>query len=65
MSKRIKLKMNPEIISKASPNFHKIESKAVAGVTPEDIIERNVIAEYRTEEADETELEQSDEETDV
>ena len=44
---RIKIKMRPEIIAKASPNLQNIDAKAVAGVTDEDIIERNVIAEYR------------------
>lgn len=46
-NEHIDLEMKPDIVVKASPTLQKIDAKAVAGVTVEDIIERNVIAEYR------------------
>ncbi len=52
MKNHLKVEMKPEIIAKASPNFQKIDAKAIAGVNAEDIIERNVIAEYNTDEDD-------------
>ena len=53
--KHIKIKMKPEIIVKASPTFEPIDAKAVAGVSADDIIERNVIAQYEApEEGDES-----------
>jgi len=42
----IEIEMRPEIIAKASPTLQKIDAKAVAGLSEQDIIERNVIAEY-------------------
>lgn len=63
-SEHIDIAMKPDIIVKASPEFQQIDAKAVAGVAAEDIIERNVIAEYRDTDED-VEPEGDEEATDV
>lgn len=42
----IEIEMKPQIIAKPSPTFSKIDAKAVAGLSQDDIIERNVIGEF-------------------
>lgn len=55
----IELSMRPDIIVKASPNLQQFDAKAVAANAESDIIERNVIAEFREpEEGDESEEQQ-------
>ena len=55
MDNMINIKINPDIVTKASPNFVQIENKATAGIPTQDIIERNVIAEYDEEREDDEE----------
>lgn len=48
--KQIHITVNPDIIVRESPDMEQVNSKAVAGVSEKELIERNVLGEYKEDE---------------
>lgn len=48
--KTIKINAEPEIVAKPGPELEEIKSKSVAGVTDEELINKNVVGKFQEEE---------------
>lgn len=46
-SKETEIIVKPDITAKASPDMKQLKPRAVAGVSKEELIERNVVGEYK------------------
>lgn len=51
----IHITVNTNIVAKASPDMEQVKAKAVAGISEKELIERNVLGEFKEEDDEEQE----------